>query len=201
MVIKMQSIEEKIELTEMVKKSKFITKLYPVQTEEEALRILEIEKAEHRDATHVCYGYKIGPSIKVSDDGEPGGTAGLPILNMIEKKQLDFILCIVIRYFGGIKLGAGGLIRAYGGAVKRALEKSSLITLNHGKEIQITFLYEKTKTVDYLLREVPILHKSFDENITYVFHIQDTLLKEIEKELKKITIDIQIRKNILVKEQ
>ena len=97
----------------IIKKSKFIGLLYNVESVEEINGILEEVKKENKKATHVCFAYKVGPFQKYSDDGEPSGTAGRPILNIIEKKKLENTLIIVVRYFGGIKLGAGCLVRAY----------------------------------------------------------------------------------------
>ncbi len=99
-----------------IKKSKFIGIIYNVTTEEEVKDILVSLKKEHKKAKHIPYAYKIDMKIKKSDDKEPANTAGGPILNIIEKKNLNNVLIVVIRYFGGIKLGAGGLIRAYAAA-------------------------------------------------------------------------------------
>lgn len=99
-----------------IKKSKFYGYLYNVNSVKDVAKILEDLKKEHKKATHICYAYKIVDGveiIKFSDDGEPSGTAGRPMLNVIEKKNLKNVLICVVRYFGGIKLGAGGLVRAY----------------------------------------------------------------------------------------
>ena len=99
-----------------VKKSKFIGYYYGVNKSSDVKSILERLKKEHKKATHICYAYKIvGEEYaeKAFDDGEPSGTSGRPILNVINKKKLSNILVVVVRYFGGVKLGAGGLVRAY----------------------------------------------------------------------------------------
>lgn len=99
-----------------IKKSKFYGYLFEVKSQEEVLSIFDNLKKEHKKATHICYAYKIVDGqelVKFNDDGEPGGTAGRPILNVIEKKNLKNVVIFVVRYFGGIKLGAGGLVRAY----------------------------------------------------------------------------------------
>ena len=101
------------EYTYEIKKSKFIGLFYEVESVDEVKEILENLKKEHKKARHIPYAYHIGPLAKKSDDKEPSNTAGGPIYNVIEKKHLDNTLIIVIRYFGGIKLGAGGLFRAY----------------------------------------------------------------------------------------
>jgi len=106
-----------------VKKSKFIAYAFKVTQKEEVEAILTELKKEHRKARHLPYAYKFDNNIKKSDDKEPSNTAGGPILNIIEKNELNNILIVVIRYFGGIKLGAGGLIRAYGNAAKEVISK------------------------------------------------------------------------------
>ncbi len=96
-----------------IKKSKFIGLYFKVETVDEVKGILDELKKEHKKARHIPYAYKIGNTAKKSDDKEPSNTAGLPIYNIIERKNLDNCLIVVVRYFGGIKLGAGGLLRAY----------------------------------------------------------------------------------------
>lgn len=108
------------EYTYEIKKSKFIGLYYEVSSVDEVKNILEILKKEHKKARHIPYAYKIGNIAKKSDDKEPANTAGGPIYNIIERKNLDNCLIVVIRYFGGIKLGAGGLFRAYGTAANEA---------------------------------------------------------------------------------
>lgn len=105
-----------------VKKSKFICYYYEVNTVEEVKNIIESLKKEHKKARHIPYAYKIDQIIKKSDDKEPSGTSGMPILNIIEKNNLNHVLIAIVRYFGGIKLGAGGLIRAYGNAAKEGIK-------------------------------------------------------------------------------
>ncbi len=97
----------------IIKKSKFIAYLYEINEINCIKDIINNLKIEHKKATHICYAYKLDNNVKYYDDGEPNGTAGKPIYNIIEKKNLNNVLIVVIRYFGGIKLGAGGLFRAY----------------------------------------------------------------------------------------
>lgn len=114
------------ELTE--KKSRFIAIAMRVENEADALAEIERQRKLNRDARHVCYAYSIEGrrSVRASDDGEPSGTAGVPILDLIKKRDLDNVLVIVIRYFGGILLGAPGLVRAYSGVAKEALDNAVL---------------------------------------------------------------------------
>ena len=105
-----------------IKKSRFITYLYDLENEEEIDKIINEIKDEHKKARHVVYVYKINNTAKINDDGEPKGTAGMPIFNVIEKNNLNNVLIVVVRYFGGIKLGAGGLFRAYSNSASEIIK-------------------------------------------------------------------------------
>ncbi|MCL1819878.1 MAG: YigZ family protein [Oscillospiraceae bacterium] len=109
------------EFTLVVKRSKFIGVVFRVETEDDALARLKEVKAAHRKASHNCYAYRIGNATRYSDDGEPHGTAGMPIYEMLRREGIDNILCVVTRYFGGTLLGRGGLVRAYTAAAKGAV--------------------------------------------------------------------------------
>lgn len=125
----MKTITNKSEHLYIINKSKFISIAYPVTTDSECKDILKTLANEYSDATHICYAYILkSPSIeKCSDNGEPSGTAGKPILEVLKKKSLVNILCVVIRYFGGKKLGAGGLIRAYSTSAIGVIDKCEII--------------------------------------------------------------------------
>ena len=109
-----------------IKKSKFIVYYYQIDTKEEATTIIDTLKKEHKKARHIPYAYKIDNVVKKSDDKEPSNTAGTPIYLLIEKENLNQVLIAVVRYFGGIKLGTGGLTRAYLNAAKEVIKKESL---------------------------------------------------------------------------
>ncbi len=105
------------------KKSRFIGRVWPVETEEEALARIQEMKKQHYDATHNCWAYMIRDgAVRFSDDGEPGGTAGMPMLQVLQREGLNNLVCVVTRYFGGILLGAGGLVRAYTKGAKIAVD-------------------------------------------------------------------------------
>ena len=106
-----------------IKKSKFIAVYYEIDSKKEAAKILETLKKEHKKAKHIPYAYKIDNVVKKSDDKEPSNTAGTPIYNLIEKNNLNHVFIAVIRYFGGIKLGAGGLTRAYLNTAKEVIKE------------------------------------------------------------------------------
>ena len=106
-----------------IKKSRFITYLYKLDDESKVNEIIESIRREHKKARHVVFVYKINNTAKINDDGEPKGTAGMPIFNVIEKNNLNNVLIVVVRYFGGIKLGAGGLFRAYSNSASEIIKK------------------------------------------------------------------------------
>lgn len=126
------------------KRSSFIGRARPVSSEQEAIDFIQKIRASHRDATHNCYAYSVEADAlyqRYSDDGEPQGTAGLPILEVIKKKELQNVAVVVTRYFGGILLGAGGLVRAYGKACALALENAGEIWIKPCLEIKIPIEY------------------------------------------------------------
>lgn len=187
----MRTIGLNTENIEIINKSKFITFLIKINDISEAKTLINNFKNVYKDATHVCYAYICDNNIKASDDGEPSKTAGIPILNILQKNNLNHVLCIVVRYFGGIKLGAGGLIRAYGNCTKNALNKTDIIELKKGYEVTIKFNYNEEKNINRLLFDVPI-SKKYEDMITYKFKISEkgfkTLPKNIEIIEKKPTL-------------
>lgn len=192
----MYSIENNIDNTIIINKSKFITKLYKINSLDEINEIINDLKVEYKDATHICYAYKIDIIEKCVDDGEPSGTAGLPILNVIKKNNLNYILAVVIRYFGGIKLGTGGLVRAYSNCITDTLKKASVVELINGFNITIKFYYENVKNIDNLLINSTILNKNYDEFIIYNLNISNNEFNNIKKILNDKCIDITVNKNI-----
>lgn len=186
----MFTIENNVTNEYIINKSRFITKIYKVNDINEVNNYLNIAKNEYKDATHICYAYVINDNFKCFDDGEPSKTAGIPILNVLVKNNLNYILCIVIRYFGGIKLGSGGLIRAYKNSCSSALEKCLIKEIKYGKLVKIVFNYDNLKNVDYLLKDVKIIDKYYNNDITYIFEIDDDLLNVLYDKLSNYNIDI-----------
>lgn len=127
-----------------INKSKFYSFAYPVSSEDECKEILLEFRKKYRDATHICFAYVLtSPGLeKASDDGEPQGTAGRPILEVLRKKKLVNILVIVVRYFGGIKLGAGGLIRAYTESCNEVVSKCNVVDKKEKKKFTLTTTYD-----------------------------------------------------------
>ena len=164
----------------IIKNSKFICYLYKINNLNEINIYLNNIKEEHKDANHHCYAYILNNLKKSSDDGEPGGTAGIPILKVLENNDLNNILAIVVRYFGGIKLGAGGLVRAYTKSVTNTLSNDNIISLIKGYNLNIEFNYNQIKEIDYLLKDISINNKIFDNIVTYNINIPDYFLETIK---------------------
>lgn len=183
----------------IIKNSRFICYLYRIKDVSDVNTILKNIKEEQKDATHYCYAYILDNIKKSSDDGEPGGTAGIPILKVLENNNLSNILAIVIRYFGGIKLGAGGLVRAYTKSVTNTLSENNIVSLIKGYNIDIEFEYNQIKEIDYLLKDITINNKTFDNTVKYNIDIPTTFLETIKlNNLKyKILKDINIESNYL----
>lgn len=155
----------------IIKKSKFISFLYKVDSIDSVKLYLSELSNKYSDATHICYAYIIDNVKRFSDDGEPSKTAGMPILNVLESKNLNHVLLCVVRYFGGIKLGANGLVRAYSQSSKDVVNKSEIVSLISGITVQICFLYEKTKLIENLLKNCNIVFKDYSDYVTYKFTI------------------------------
>lgn len=134
-------------VTKVIEKSKFIAAALHVDTVEQAVEFVNAKKKKYFDATHNCYAYIVGDKVKFSDDGEPQGTAGMPILDCIKNNNLDFVCVVVTRYFGGIKLGAGGLVRAYSGSCADALHACQVVTMLPCERIQVVVDYNMLKVL------------------------------------------------------
>ena len=177
----------------IINKSKFITLIYNINSIESVNKKLDEAKTLYKDATHYCYAYIIDNYIKASDDGEPTGTAGIPILNVLQKQNLNYVLCIVVRYFGGIKLGAGGLVRAYSKACKNAL---IIKELKKGYLLEISFDYENIKKIDYLLKDCEIIEKQFNNKTNYKVFIEENLYNNIIDTIKSNCEIINIKNKL-----
>lgn len=175
----MRTISHDVENEIIIKKSKFICHLYRVNDIENINNKIDYINNKYKDATHNCYAYICGNLKKMSDDKEPSGTAGMPMLNILEMNNLNNILVIVTRYFGGVKLGANGLVRAYADSVKEALNLVNIITLTKGYLVEIEFSYDKLKQIDYILKNNKIINKNFLTNITYKFESDMNIINEL----------------------
>ncbi|MFD7290569.1 YigZ family protein [Streptomyces sp. NPDC059863] len=138
-----------------INRSRFICALAPVATEEEAREFVARIREEHPTATHNCFAYVIGADAsvqKASDDGEPGGTAGAPMLQMLTRREVRYTAAVVTRYYGGVKLGAGGLIRAYGGVVGEALDAVGTLTRQRFRLATVTVDHQRAGRLENDLR-------------------------------------------------
>lgn len=176
-----------------IKKSKFISKIYKVNNIDEVNSIISTLKEKYSDATHHCYAYIINEVKKCSDDGEPSGTAGIPILQVLEKSNLDHVLCVVIRYFGGIKLGAGGLVRAYTKSVSELIKSTEVTNLIPGYKIELITSYEEQKKIDYILKDLQY-EKIYNNEVIYLIKIAKDNLLLLQNYNYKIIEDIYIEK-------
>ena len=178
----------------IIKNSKFISLIFRVYSQDEVNDILYSIKKEYPNATHYCYGYVIDSDIRANDDNEPSGTAGYPILNQITSNYLNYTLIVVIRYFGGIKLGAGPLTRTYAKVAREVIRDNNIIELEKGYDIDIIFNYNDIKDVDYILGNSKVINKSFDENITYNVYVNKSVLDKLSKYNTIINKEIYIEK-------
>lgn len=179
------------------KKSKFIATIIPVNSKKEAEdKIKEIRK-QYADARHNCYAYCFledeSKLTKSSDDGEPSGTAGIPILKVIMENDLCNVLVVVTRYFGGILLGTGGLVRAYTKATQEAIANSKIVQKESGYEIKIDVLYQDLEFVKYYLKQTnsKIIGLNYNENIQMSVEVTNIVKDEIEDKNSKIGNKIQ----------
>ncbi len=129
----------------VIEKSRFIASAIRADTAEQAMEFVEQKRKSYYDATHNCYAYIVGDKAKFSDDGEPQGTAGMPMYECIKANNLDCVCVVVTRYFGGVKLGAGGLVRAYGGAAADVLRKCARVTMRLCRNAEVTVEYSMLK--------------------------------------------------------
>ena len=176
----MKTIKESVINEIVINKSRFISLIYRVDTVEEIkVKITEIRDL-YKDANHYCYAYIIDDIKKSNDDGEPGGTAGVPIMEILNKFGLNYILCVVVRYFGGIKLGAGGLVRAYSKAAREALVLSSFLDVIKGYNVVICVDYNKQKDLEQLLLEADYT-KEYNDKVIYNINCETSIKEKLER--------------------
>ena len=198
----MKSVKNISEHKLIIKKSEFICTLIPLDDENLIDTTIKQYKEKYKDATHNCIAYIIGHQERANDDGEPSGTAGLPMLNVIKKQELSNILVIVTRYFGGIKLGAGGLTRAYSQSVSEALKNAEIVEKHLVPLYKVTIDYGFTKKFEHLLKihQIRYLNKEYTEKVTYQLYIEDEHFFEIIQELTSNQYEKQfIKKEYLEK--
>ena len=205
------TIKQAHSIENVISKSRFIAYIKPVSTENEAKAFIDEIKIKHKDATHNCSAYTVGPEMniqKANDDGEPSGTAGIPMLEILKKLEIHNVCVVVTRYFGGIKLGAGGLIRAYSGAVRDAIYDIGRVELREAIPVTVTLDYDQTGKFEYelasttfLLREqfytdkvsyqIDVVKNEYDTFIDFLNRITSGNYDLKQEDLKLLPFDIE----------
>ncbi len=182
----MKTIVKPFQTSIDIKKSQFICRLFPAQNEQEAKEIINKISEEYKDATHNCTAYVVSDGEGFDDDGEPGGTAGRPMLNVLKKNEMENIVAIVTRYFGGIKLGAGGLVRAYSKSVLETLSIAEIVDMELYEIFRFSFEYQHIKTIDNEIRvkNLSVVEKQYETNVIYfVASNNEDMIKNIQEKL------------------
>ena len=174
------------------KKSRFIATVRPVKNEEEALAFLEEMRKKYWDARHNCYAYSIGKNrefTRCSDDGEPSGTAGRPMLDVILGEDIYNVAVVVTRYFGGVLLGTGGLVRAYSKAVQEGLAGSLVIEKKKGISLKVTTDYTGIGKIQYIAgeRQIPILDSEYTDKVILKLLVPDAETEAVQKAITEGT--------------
>lgn len=191
-----------------IEKSTFIGYAKPIKTEEEAVEFINEIKKKHKDARHNVWAYTVGKSMNIqrySDDGEPQGTAGIPTLEVIKKEDLRDVVVVVTRYFGGIKLGAGGLVRAYTKGAKLGLEAGKIIEKVMYQEVRIKIDYNQLGKVQNEIMNMGYFIKDtiYEENVEIVVYSRSNEVEDIITKITDITsatADIQIGEELYLSE-
>ena len=193
-----RTIKEDGQVQEEIKKSRFICHAKRVYSEEEARAFITAIKKEHYKATHNCSAFIVGEHSEIkrtSDDGEPSGTAGVPMLGVLENHNLTNVCVVVTRYFGGIKLGAGGLIRAYAGSVALAVKEIGIVEIKEQAGIQIQMSYAQYQEYGNFLKEHNLmeLETNFTDQVDTIIFVD----KEVKEDTKSALIEFFNGKVIL----
>jgi uncharacterized YigZ family protein len=184
--VMLYTIKYNIDKEYIVEKSKFFVKLYKIASEDDVNKILIDIKNKYKGASHYCYGYIINNIKRFNDDKEPNGTAGLPILDVLIKNNINYVLAVVIRYFGGIKLGASRLSRTYSMVIRKSINKDDIVNLIASKKVKVIFKYDDIKKVDYILKDINIYYKEYNNDIIYYCNIDINSFNNIILELNLI---------------
>lgn len=187
---KFRTIEKNLSGQLIEKKSKFIANIFHVETVDEAESTIKELKKKYHDARHNCYAYialdeENNIIEKCSDDGEPSGTAGAPMLAILKGMSLCNVLVVVTRYFGGILLGTGGLVRAYGDVTSNTLKMATFKTMYKGMKIIIVTTYSDTENIKYYCRKnnINIVKEEYSDNVEFFIEISNEKLKDLEQKI------------------
>ena len=179
-------IKDEVSSTLIIEKSRFIAYIKPVFSEDEYKEYLKEIRKKYYDASHVVSAFISNNIKRSSDDGEPSGTGGIPVLNILEKNNLNNTCCLVVRYFGGIKLGVGGLSRAYSNATLEALKKAIIVEDYIYPKYELILDYEVANKLDNLLiNNTYLLNKDYDVNVKITFVLKNESILDKIKEITK----------------
>ena len=203
------TIQEEEQTQVVEKKSRFIAEIYPVTNIQEVQNKIKEIKKKYYDAKHHCIAYRIIKEGRVieraSDDGEPSGTAGLPMLNILKGNNLCNVLVVVTRYFGGILLGTGGLVRAYSEATNLVIQKSKMINITEGYEMILKLEYNNLDVFNYYCKNnnIIILNIEYAENIRIKIEMEtdkkEILMKDIENKKISVIEIVEIKRKLVNK--
>ena len=203
------TIQEEEQTQVVEKKSRFIAEIYPVTNIQEVQNKIKEIKKKYYDAKHHCIAYRIIEEGRVieraSDDGEPSGTAGAPMLNLLKGNNLCNVLVVVTRYFGGILLGTGGLVRAYSEATNLVIQKSKMINITEGYEITLKLEYNNLDAFNYYCKNnnIIILNIEYAENISIKIEMEtdkkEILMKDIENKKINVIEIVEIKRKLVNK--
>lgn len=186
----MNTIGKDVIVEQEINKSSFITYLKLVTTPTEAKEYIKQIKELHPNATHHVTAYLVGPTGEhghANDDGEPSGTAGLPVLDVFKKNDITNFVCIVVRYFGGIKLGAGGLVRAYSSSASLALKEAGIAPIINYQTLELIFNYGFMNIIENKLKKYEIISKDFTTNVTLTVKIPESDVASLKDILISLT--------------
>ncbi len=187
-----KAVDKEFEELIVIQKSKFITTLVPITSQEDAIEKLNIIKKKYSDATHNCYAYISSENAieqRFSDDGEPQGTAGVPMLEVLKKRGVYMTLCVVTRYFGGIKLGANGLIGAYSSCVASAIDKAEIVEYKISNSVDVDIDYSIYKKVQEAIEKSDgqVQNVEYNDSVKIQCIIPIENYENAEKEIINIT--------------
>ena len=186
-----RTIQKASETEQLIQKSRFIGRCFPVSSADAAAAVLEQIRKQHWDASHNCYAFRVGTDFsgaRSSDDGEPSGTAGAPILNVLNRLELVDVLCVVTRYFGGVLLGTGGLTRAYSNAASAAAEAAGIVHMVPASEYTAVFTYSQWAAVQSAIQAgANVTDVAYTDVVCAVFWLQDALAEPVLLRIRDLT--------------
>lgn len=202
-----KTINQNVSAEIVEKKSKFIANVFYVETQEEAEEKVKEIKKKYFDARHNCYAFSVftkeGVINRFSDDGEPSGTAGSPMLNILNSKEITNVVVVVTRYFGGILLGTGGLVRAYTGALQEALSQVEEICKDIGLEVKLQTTYQDLEKLKYYLKQnqIDITNMQYNEIVEVFVDITEEKYNNILSAKEKYELNFELIRTEILKEK